>query len=252
MTLPIGYTVLEKSEIKTWLKDRNKTVSGYCNEHDKPGQHEGQRPKNYRGRPLKTCPNLDKCPCQCHYQVEKMFKLTGMERQDMSNPEYVPEHSEFVMPIVPDPVTGTVALVSGDPLDPSALEDAYTPPPVATQTPLAQRRTPLGYAGRGALEAQVWDCSRTLIKEGVEVTTLVASTWIESKYKVPPPSRGAIQAVWERWVKLEYAELGKKPVRFVRFTQDDTWERLERIKSSGKTKKKADLMAAKRGTLRRA
>lgn len=235
------------AEQKAWLKDRNKFVSGYCNEHGKPGQHEGTKPKS-GSVPLPTCPFWLECPCECHWNVDQMFKITGLERQVIPNPEYVHEPSEFIIPDdVEDPL-GTVAVT---------VTDTDAPPdperPVGTQdgpstAPLAQRRTPTGRAARGGLEAQVWEACRSIEEE--PLTPKLVGEFIAEKYTIPMPSSGAINAVWDRWTKLGFAEQGKKPNRFVKFTGDGTWEELVRLKGSTKRQAKAAATAAKRGSLR--
>lgn len=250
MPLPEGKTPAERAEIKLWLKDRNKYPSGFCNEHGKPGQHEGQRPKDWRGRGMMVCSFYLDCPCACHYEVDKLFKLTGMERKLMENPDYHVEKGDWKMPLVADPVTGTVASDPDRVIDPDDPEHACTPAPVASTTPLVERRTPLGYAGRGTLEAQVWDACRWMVEYNIQATTLAVSEWIASKYKVPTPSRGAIQAVWVRWDKLNFGSLEKKPVHFSGFLNQGTWEELERLKGAAKQQKKSAEAAAKRGSLR--
>lgn len=250
MPLPEGKTPAERADIKEWLKDRNKYPSGFCNEHGKPGQHEGQRPKDWKGNGMPVCPHYLDCPCNCHYQIDKMFGAGGMERRFMQNPEYSPPVNEWKMPLVTveDPLG--VALSSDGASAPSGVEEGYVAPARPAQPPLVERRTPLGYAGRGTLEAQVWDACRWMLEHNIQATTLVVSEWIASKYKVPTPSRGAIQAVWVRWDKMNFGSLEKKPVHFSGFLNQGTWEELERLKASAKTAKKSAEAAAKRGSLR--
>jgi len=250
MPLPKGANPTENAKIKEWLKGRWKFPSGFCNEHGKPGQHEGQKPKDWRGSPLPTCPSFEQCPCNCHYQIGVMFSIGGMDRQEMNNSGYIPFTSEIFMPLVADPITGAIASTDGGPITSPRMEDALEPAPVASATPLVERRTPLGYAGRGTLEAQVWDACKWFDDNSVTATTLAVAEWIVNKYKVPTPSRGAIQAVWVRWDKINFASLEKGPVRFTGYTGAGTWEELERIKTSSKSKKKQEQGAVKRGQLR--
>lgn len=256
MPIPVGKNAEERAKIKKWLEGRNKYPSGFCNEHGIPARsvsHEGTRPTDYKGNPMKTCHLWQTCPCECHYKLDVMFEMGEMERHEVPNPLYVRVPTQFVMPEVKNPLTGAVASSPGGVSGPDGDEEAYAPLPVADTTPLAQRRTPLGYAGRGTLEAQVWDAVTKhldMMNLGIPITTLVISDWIATEYKVPTPSRGAIQAVWVRWQKLGYGKLESKPVRFGGFTGDGSWEELERMKGAVKRKQKSDQAAAKRGTLR--
>lgn len=230
---------------RQWKKGRNKHPSGFCNENGKPGQHEGTKPKS-GGKPLPTCPDWQMCPCVCHQNVDKLFEQTGMERIEVPNSEFSPVRTEIIMPDVIDPLGSNVASndtgVIGHGNDERPVNVPYTP----AAAPLAQRRTETGRAARGGLEAQVWDaCQGNADLD--QVTPKVIAEWIVEKYKIPTPSTGAINAVWERWVKLEFAETAKKPNRFVKFLGVGSWEELVRLKTSAKVKQRSSKSAAKRG-----
>lgn len=230
---------------RAWLKDRNKYVSGFCSEINKPGQHEGTKPRDHRGVAMKTCPFWMDCPCQCHWDVDQLFIATGMERLPVPNPEYQLPESEFVMPYVPETMATEVALTPLGATTPPDREGTPTDPPAPAVTPLASRRTDTGRAARGGLEAQVWEALQTVTEQ--PLTPKVIAAWIADKYTIPTPSSGAIQACWIRWEKLEFAEWAKKPVRFVKFTNTGTWEELQRLKQSAKNAKKSAASAARRG-----
>lgn len=229
---------------KKWLKGRSKFMTGFCNDYGKPGQHEGQKPRS-GNKPLPTCAEWQTCPCNCHKMIDDMFEMTKMERRLVPNPEYAPQHDEFVMPeVVIDPL-GVVASSGYGVTTPPDDERAVTVAPGPVAAPLAQRRSPLGYAARGALEAQVWDACFNMPGDD-DLTPKQVSEWIAEKYKVPTPSTGAINAAWERWVKLGFCELGKKPNRFLGFCNAGTWEELQKIKASKKRQEKSSVAAAKR------
>lgn len=234
------------SKDKAWVKGRNKNLTGFCNDNGKPGQHEGTKPKDWRGRPMPTCEFWDTCPCTCHQSVDKMFEMTGLERKLMPNPEYVPERGNFVIPVMVDSPLETVAVTSDDVSASLDVETVAIAPPRAAQPALVTRRTETGRAARGGLEAQVWEACHEL-KIIDPLTPKIISEWIVGKYKIPTPSTGAINAVWERWVKLGYCEIAKKPNRFVKFTGDGSWEELARIKGATKRQKKNSISAARRG-----
>lgn len=230
---------------KKWLKGRSKHMSGFCNENGKPGQHEGNKPKNFLGHPLKTCPFWDSCPCECHKSVDLLFEMTKMERREIPNPEYVPDHGGFVPPEVDSDPLGTVASSAVGVMTPLDVERPVGVASVAPTAPLAQRRTPTGRAARGGLEAQVWDaCTRTRAEA---LTPKAVAEWIAEEYKIPTPSTGAVNAVWARWENLGFAKTAKKPNRFLEFTGEGTWEELTRIKSSSKRQKKSAESLARRG-----
>lgn len=237
MTLPKD----ERAAAREWLKGRNKFMTGFCNDSGKIGAHEGTKPRG-----LKTCPFWEECPCSCHYGVDKLFAMTGMERIEVPNPAYQPDMGHFVMPYVPvsDPTTG--ALVDGGGMTPSDHDRPVDAVPVASTTPLAERRTDTGRAARGGLEAQVWDACHNYPGEDA-ITPKQVGEWIAEKYKVPTPSSGAINAVWDRWEKLGFCEQAKKPNRFVGFIHEGTWEELARLKANAKREKRQTVVNQRRG-----
>lgn len=236
---------------KKWLKGRYKHVTGFCNDNGKPGQHEGQKPRS-GGNPLPTCPYWQECPCVCHQNVDFLFEQTGMERIEVPNPEYIPYHTEFVMPVVPDLIDSSVALTPDGVSTPPNRKRAAQSPSVAAETPLAQRRTDTGRAARGGLEAQVWDACRLFLAaennyNGGPITPRLICEWIAQKYKIPTPSSGAVNSVLDRWEKLNFAKKGKKPNRFLGFVETGSWEELIALKSRTKGAKKRALSLARRG-----
>lgn len=236
----------KNAEERAWLKTRSKYCTGFCNDINKPAQCEGTKPKSYKGVPMKTCEFYLDCPCECHYRIDQMFKVTGMERQLMPNPEYVAPVIEFHMPEFTEDPLGTVAVTSGGVIVPPDDELDVTTPPAPAVAPLAQRRTETGRAARGGLEAQVWDACFNMPGDD-DLTPKQVVEWIAEKYKIPIPSTGAVNAVWERWVKLGFATIAKKPNRFTGFSNDGTWEELVRTKASAKRQIKTAKTAAKLG-----
>lgn len=233
---------------RQWRKGRNKYPSGFCNDNGKPGQHEGTKPKS-GGKPLPTCPDWQMCPCVCHQNVDKLFEQTGMERIEVPNSEFAPVRTEIIMPEILDPIGSNVASSDTGVIGHPDHERPVAAPVNMPTTPLAQRRTETGRAARGGLEAQVWDACSTLISLSGDdpITPKLVSEWIITKYNIPTPSTGAINAVWERWVKLGFAETAKKPNRFVKFLGEGSWEELVRMKTSAKVKQRSSKSAAKRG-----
>lgn len=239
-------------ENREWLKTRSKHVSGFCNENGKPGQHEGSKPVNHAGRPLPTCNLWTTCPCECHKRLDDTFASVGRDRFEMLNPDYKPVVDEFVMPefVVESPVAAA-SVVGGESV-PYVSVDAANPIPVMPAAPLAERRTETGRAARGGLEAQVWEAVDVILKQGdsLEITPKVVADMIAERYKIPTPSSGAVNAVWDRWEKLGFSEQAKKPNRFVRWCNQGTWEELAGLKSKAKREKKMKVSAQRRGLTR--
>lgn len=236
-----GKTVEERK----WLKDRNKFTTGFCNNINKPAQCEGTKPRS-GNLPLPTCSMWEKCPCSCHFNVDKLFEATGMERRLIPNPDYDPPHDEFVMPEYEiDPVGDVAATLRGG-IDHPEDQRPVTANVAPAATPLAQRRTDTGRAARGGLEAQVWDICHRVLQDG-SITPKIVADMIAEKYGIPTPSTGAINAVWDRWEKLGFATQAKKPNRLTGFTGEGTWEELSRMKAMSKHQKKDATSRAQRG-----
>lgn len=239
----------EGKEAKAWLKDRDKYVTGFCNDIGKPAQCEGTRPRSPSGKPMKVCEFHLTCPCKCHYDIDQMYKLAGMERiEPVVNPEYVPEGEQFVMP---DPVvrfTEPPSFIGGGPDGPPIAEGIVAPTPAPSMTP-SLPPTPTGRRHRGELEYQVLEAVNAWGGDNGLCTPKIVAEWIAAKYTIPLPSTGAIQAVWNRWEKLGIAVQAKKPVRFVGWTGDfnGSAETLERLKASKKRQEKSAKSAAARG-----
>lgn len=234
---------------RAWLKGRNKYCSGFCNNYGKPAQCEGTKPRNTLNHALKTCPMWMVCPCECHHRVDEMFAMTGQERVPIPNPEYDPPLSEFLMPYVPDTLPDHDAVNGSGVTTPPNLEhplDGHTAPAADA---LASTRTPTGRAARGGLEAQVWEACTEWRKGALDVlcTPKMIADFIAERYKIPTPSSGAINAVWDRWTKIGFAQQAKKPNRFLGFTGEGSWEELLRIKARTKISKRSADSMARRG-----
>lgn len=235
----------KKPDQRKWLKERKKYVTGFCNDINKPAQCEGTKPKSTSGKAMPTCEHYLTCPCICHYNIDMMFETTGLERKLIPNPEYVPERGEFLMPDIAEDPLGVVASTRDDIDAPPTVEHIVAATDGPATAPLAARRTPTGRAARGGLEAQVWDACSNI---GVDTPTpKQVSEWIAEKYKIPTPSTGAVNAVWDRWSKLGFAEQAKKPNRFLKFTGEGTWEELARLKGSVKRQEKSAKVAQRLG-----
>jgi len=242
--MPVATDPTDKAGVKEWLKGRNKYVTGYCNDINKQPAHEGTKPKSRTGKSMPTCSAWNSCPCQCHYDLDKMFAMVGRTRtEELPNPEYVSPVSEFVFP--------TPAMIAADNAAfrpsraPAPPNGQGTPPdaPEAAVPLLASVRTTTGRATRGGLELQVYVAIRAIeadLTEEDHLTPKMVGEWIADKYTIPTPSSGAIAAVWDRWTKMGVGTQAKKPVRFIEFTPDElTWADIERKKQQARTAKKS-------------
>ncbi|RYE95931.1 MAG: hypothetical protein EOO77_41965 [Oxalobacteraceae bacterium] len=83
------------------------------------------------------------------------------------------------------------------------------------------RPTESGRTARGQLEEWVERACGAWLRgdREDECTTAWVAEWIASEYGTTP-SRGAIDAVWNRWVDIGFAIKMSKPTQFVAFTPD--------------------------------
>lgn len=215
--------------------------TGFCSN----GWCEGTKPKDWRGRPVPTCEFYLTCPCKCHDQLNKLYELSEMERMPVDNPEYVPPHRTYWMPsdepLAPlsSNVERAAAVVVESPapdLVPATLRRSYEP-------------TATGRAARGQLEAWVKNqCDIWLVEQ---YDFLCTPAWISEEIAkaeaINPPSVGAIGAVFDRWVKLGFAEVEKKPVRFIKYTEQGIKLGLEGLKLKAKRSLKQQRANQRRG-----
>lgn len=242
--MPVAADKADKEGVKLWLKGRNKYVSGFCNDINKQPAHEGTKPKSRLGKPMRTCPAWDTCPCQCHYDLDKMFEMVGRTRtEEIPNPEYVTPVSDFIFPTPAMIAADNAAFRPSRAPAPPIGEGTTTDAPEAAVPPLASVRTPTGRATRGGLELQVFVAIRAIevnLTAEEHLTPKMVGAWIADQYTIPTPSSGAIAAVWDRWEKMGVGTQAKKPVRFIEFTPDElTWADIERKKQQARTAKKS-------------
>ena len=226
------------------------TVSQRCPNHDihimkfktgfcANGFCEGTKARDYKGKPVMTCKFYLTCACKCHADIWFMSKMTGMDRQLMDNPEYVSPKRTFWLPEDDPDWTGDVLSMPDEPDAPEPVES----PVAATVAPSAGRSfapTATGRAARGQLEYWVKrQCDIWVLEE---YTFPCTPAWIADEIAsdegIDPPSVGAIGAVFDRWVKLGFAECAKKPVRFVAYTPEGKAKGLDRMKEEAKRKTK--------------
>lgn len=213
--------------------------TGFCS----VGSHEGLKPKGaLTGKPMMTCMRVYRynnkeaiCQCKCHKDLDRMFEMMNMPRFIDQNPEYVPEKATWIMPTLEERVLSSRAR---DAMPPVIIQ---SPAPEHVPATMVRAFTPTasGRAGRGELESQVKEaCDAWVIaKPDLSCTPPYISSVIAETHDIKPPSVGAISAVFDRWTNLGFALIGRKPVRFVGYTDEGVKHGLEGLKLKAKTQR---------------
>lgn len=224
-----------------------KYKTGFCG----IGLCEGTKPVSYSGVPMKTCPAYLTCPCDCHAKLFKMFEMSEMPRLLVENPEYAPPHREYWMPS-DDPNYGVATLSSPNGADVPATVQNPAPGILPPPTARSFAPTATGRAARGELELWVKEVCDVWLVEGYQM--LCTPAWISEEIAdaqgIKPPSVGAISAVFERWMKLGFAVIEKKPTRFTGYTEEGKQLGLDALKVRAKRVKKRTMAEQRRGSLR--
>ena len=128
------------------------------------------------------------------------------------------------------------------------VEESPLPDAVPATIVRAFNPTASGRAAPGELELWVKQhCDIWLVEaERFPCTPAYLSEEIGKAQGIKPPSVGAITAVFQRWVKIGFAEIGAKPARFLKYTDDGVKLGLEGCKVRHKAKRKAAEAAAGR------
>lgn len=214
----------------------SKYKTGFCAK----GWCEGKKPKTFRGEPAPTCKMWSTCPCECHSQLDKMYAMSGKAREVVNSSEWHPDRSEFWMP---SPEERMQILASSRPGVPDAPILVESPLPDAVPATLRRSFTPTatGRAARGELESWVKDhCDIWLVEdEDFPCTPVYLAEQIGKAQGIKPPSVGAISAVFERWVKIDFGIVAKKPTRFLGYTEQGIKLGLEGCKDKAKREKRS-------------
>lgn len=219
------------------MADKQGWITGFCG----MGQHEGLKPRSYSGKPMKTCmrvvrnPYNDRvanCACKCHTDLDRMFEMMGMERYVEQNPEYSPEKPTYVMPTLEE----RVALSIERRAVPTVTIESPAPEHVPATVARVFTPTATGRAGRGELELWVKQAcdAWVVVQPESQCTPQWISDSIARDQSIKAPSVGAINAVFERWTKLNFALIGRKPVRFVGYTDEGVKHGLDGLKLRAK------------------
>jgi hypothetical protein len=218
-------------------KDRHiwKYKTGQCSR----GWCEGSNPKDWKGSPASTCKLWANCPCSCHLTYDQLFAAGGLAREVVNNSEYRVDKTIFSMP-TPEERAAMHAL--SDTKRPDAPVLVESPLPDAVPATIRRTFTPTatGRAARGELESWVKDqCDIWLIeKDGSLCTPQLLADEIGRAQGIKPPSVGAISAVFDRWVKLDFAVIEKKPTRFIQYTEQGVKLGLDGCKEKAKRAKR--------------
>lgn len=251
---------------------KNKYVSGFCNGNGKPKQCEGTKPVDSTGSPMRTCMDWENCPCSCNQMITEMYEMAGIDREPPEqSAEYLAKvHAQDLETrLMLDEVyamtarsrslsnVGGTDVHPGDEGPPTGTLDPATGTPAPASTPAPSRvvftPTPTGRRARGQLEYDVLQVCREFAQSVYDwsaCTPKAVAERIGAMNATEPPSTGAINAVWDRWEKIGFAEQAKKPSRFVKFTGDNTDIALDRMKGATKRAKKLAQAEQKRGVLR--
>jgi hypothetical protein len=179
-----------------------------------------------------------------------MYEMAGVPREAQPNPDFHHPKSSFWMPSDED----FMALHARSNIDGGILPpDNEQPVPAIVGTPTRHYEpTPTGRKARGQLEYEVLAICRDFSNgtfDWPDCTPKLIAEEIGHRNATEPPSTGAIAAVWDRWTRLGIVQQGKKPLRFISFTDgfSGTEARLELVKMRAKRDRKRMKSARQRG-----
>jgi hypothetical protein len=222
--------------------------TGFCQQ----GFCEGTKPRSYSGKAIATCKFFATCPCKCHKDLDLLFKMSGKDRLEaVPNPEWTPAPREFWLPS-DDPAYMPRYSSTHDAVSPPVIIESPAPDLVPATVAHSYAPTATGRAARGELESWVkTKCDEWLVEK---YQTMCTPSWISEEIghdqAIKPPSVGAISAVFDRWVKLGFAVVAKKPTRFLHYTDEGKRLGLDGMKARARRQRDLAQAELKRGTLR--
>lgn len=224
--------------------------TGFCT----AGACEGKKKVSVSGRVMKPCLDWQHCPCDCHKQLDTLFAMTGKERtpQDMSG--YEPPHNPYYMPSLEE--RALMHAMANNSTEEVAEVVVASPLPEVIPVTIKKtyNETKTGRAARGQLESWVREfCDEYLIEQYGEPCTpkFVAEQVAKAQGFATPPSQGAVDAVFKRWEAIGFATIGKKPTRFVGYTEEGIKLGLEAMKIREKDRARSAAAAAGRSFRRK-
>lgn len=231
----------------------SKWISGFCTSN----HCEGTQPVNHNGTPLKVCVAIgdgpgtkSRCSCKCHIEIDKMYESADLTRVAQQSPLWKPAKSPDLSWLYEDRESELDSFVSKrSQATPDNVEPARDHGiPVEQPRHDATDRTPSGFRRKGQLEESVQDVCLGYLKgkydadENGDMTTKHIGQLIDAE---SPPSPGAVQAVLERWEKLGYAEMRRKPVGFQMLTAEGMQKGLSAMRHEASVKRKVDRKRAR-------
>lgn len=164
------------------------------------------------------------CTHDCHDQFRQIRELMASLNKEMEGIATIPSPVTEGNPASHTSTDSPISFVS-DPLRPPA---APVVPADARRTRIvdtshAFKQTTSGRAAPGQLEERVRvNIATSVVEAGSETIALLGITPAVVAKQIDannPPSQGAIHAIFMRWQAAGYIEVGKKPFRFIKFTQ---------------------------------
>lgn len=210
--------------------------TGYCAN----GWCEGIKAVSFQGTPCPTCKFWLHCPCSCHDLVTQMFIVQERPRQLLENSEYKPIRT-FSILTLEERAAAKAKRRSEERL--VRLNEASLFSKSNSVHSLS------GRTRRGLLDQWVeLQCKLWLLDSSSKDCT---PSWISEHIAmcedVPAPSVGAIDAVLKRWIEIGFAEIAKKPARFVSFTAEGKRLGLDVLKEKYKLETRRLQTVSRRG-----
>lgn len=205
-----------------------KLKTGFC----AIGACEGERKLGATGAVLKPCADWRHCPCECHKKIDSLFSMMGMRREYKDMSGYVPPENTFKMPSLEERAAWMAAQKAGVQDVKEIIRESPLPDVIPATIVREFNPTPTGRAARGELEAWVREiCDEFLVEKYGEFCTPALVAEMVGKAKgINPPSSGAVDAVFKRWEAIGFAEIARKPTRFIAYTADGAKHGLEALK----------------------
>lgn len=211
------------------IKRKPKYKTRWCAQ----GWCEGERPRTFLGNPAPTCKSTsEQCSCGCHKKIDEMYELAGEPRELHDMSDYSPGAGRLEMP------------------DRLALAEARAAALAATKSPDAPGAvvaaghvfvpTETGIRSPGQLEYAVLDELHEWLDPSFELLHCTPKALAELMgHKNPPePSKGAIHAIFVRWMVMGFCKFQNRPARFLGFTGDSSVEHLDKLKLQSKQGRK--------------
>lgn len=220
----------------------HKLITGMCH----AGWHEGTKAKDHRGTSVQVCMFWKTCPCQCHKDIDALYALSGQDRMAQENPEYIAPKSPYWVPTLEERALLNASSNGAKRSEPSRIE---SPMPEAIPATVGRSfaPTPTGRSGRGQLEIWVKEaCDEWIVEEYKDFCSPSwVADWVVKNKGVGTQSQGAVNAVFERWIKINFARVVKKPTRFLGYTEEGIKYGLDALKLKAKTESKRKASAVR-------